>query len=76
MTASRRRRLELNGAQLERLGRFLMNAGRAHALGSAGRLSHFAAQEEWQLMDSVSRAAVIRLGLRPKLTSMDIIPAN
>jgi len=75
VTRKRRRvALNLNGRELEYLGRFLLNAGIAHGLGADGRASAVYARQTWGLMDSVARAAVIRLGLKPRLTALGCIP--
>lgn len=69
MTATRVRRLKLNNAQLTRLGRFFILAGRDD------HLPREAAREEWGCMDSVARSAVRRLGLVPQLTAAGCIPS-
>lgn len=73
MTA-RRKRLKLNNAELVHLGTFLCSAGCSGLLGAEGRDAMERARERWQLMDSVARAAVIRLGLKPQLTALGCIP--
>ena len=62
--------LDLHGHKLMRLGWFLVYAGCASEWGSA------CAKIEWQRMDSVSRAAVIRLGLKPSLVALGCIPTG
>lgn len=75
MTASRRKRLQLNPAEIHRLGVFLTAAGEAHIPG-AGRIAADDARLAWNLMDSHARAAVKRLGLVPQLTNLGCIPAT
>jgi len=73
MTATRVRRLKLNGAQLRRFAAFMTAASQASQLGIG--LAHAqAAREEWGCMDSVARSAVRRLGLVPQLTALGCIP--
>jgi len=66
--------LNLNGRELEYLGRFLLNAGIAHELGANGRASAGYARETWGAMSPVARSAVIRLGPKPQLTALGCIP--
>lgn len=78
MTGHHRKRrrvaLNLNGRDIELLGRFLCNGGIAHELGANGRTSAVYARETWNAMSPVARSAVIRLGLKPKLTMLGCIP--
>ncbi len=76
MTTKKRKRvaLNLNGREIELLGRFLCNGGIAHELGANGRASAAYARETWGTMSPVARSAVIRLGLKPRLTALGCIP--
>lgn len=83
MTTKKRRRVALNfhGAQVARVGKFLVPAGRCMSCAAIGKAMadmqpKYAAQaaDEWGCMDGVARAAVGRLGLVPMLTALGCIP--
>jgi hypothetical protein len=76
MSTTKRRHvaMNLNRHQMSLLGRLLVHAEAAHGLGAEGRKAFMQAQYDWRCTDAVVRAAVKRLGLTAKLSSMGIIP--
>ena len=75
MTKKRRRRaLDLSHAHLARIGHFFTHCALAYQL--RGNRNALAARDAWGCMDSVARAAVIRLGLKPRLVALGCIPQD